>query len=64
MKINNSKLVNRFVSKSRQIKNKLTGHHGHQEFTNDETDLADSKLSSKVLFIKSHLTSVYKPLSE
>ena len=64
MKTNNSKLVNRFISKSKQIKNKLTGHHGHQEFKNDETDLADSKMSSKFLFIKSHLTSVYKPLSE
>ena len=32
MKMNNSKLVNRFLSKSKQIKNKLIGHHGHQEF--------------------------------
>ena len=46
MKTNNSKLVNRFISRSKQIKNKLTGHHGHQEFKNDETDLADSKMSS------------------
>ena len=59
-----AKIVTRIVSKTKSLKNKLTGHHGHQEFTNDETDFADSKLSSKVLFIKSHLTSVYKPLSD
>ena len=64
MKMNNSKLVNRFLSKSKQIKNKLTGHHGHQEFKNVETDSTDSKLTSKVLFMKSHLISMYKPLSE
>ena len=59
----NSKLVNRLVSKTRHIKNKLTGHHGHQEFKNDD-DQADSKISSKVVFIKSQLTPMYKPLLE
>ena len=59
--MNNSKLVNRFLSKSKQIKNKLTGHHGHQEFKNDD-DQTDSKFRSKVVFIKSQLTPTYKPL--
>ena len=62
MKIQNSKIVNRLISKSKQIKNKLTGNHGHQELKNDEIDQKDSKLSSKDLFIKSHLTDMYKPL--
>ena len=57
----NSKLVNRLVSKTRHIKNKLTGHHGHQEFKNDD-DQTDSKISSKVVVIKSQLTPMYKPL--
>ena len=57
----NSKLVNRLVSKTRHIKNKLTGHHGHQEFKNDD-DQTDSKISSKVVLFKSQLTPMYKPL--
>ena len=52
MKMNNSKLVNRLISKTKHIKNKLTRHHGHQEFKNDD-DQANSKISSKVAFIKS-----------
>ena len=63
-KMGQAKIVTRIVSKTKSLKNKFTGHHGHQEFTNDATDLAVSKFSSKVLFIKSHLTPVYKPLSE
>ena len=61
MKMNNSKLVNRLISKTKHIKNKLTGHHGHQEFKNDD-DQTDSRISSKVVFIKSQLTPMYKPL--
>ena len=63
MKMINSKLVNRLVSKTRHIKNKLTGHHRHQEFKNDD-DQTDSKINSKVVFIKSQLTPMYKPLLE
>ena len=59
--MNNSKLVNRFIAKTKHIKNKLTGHHGHQEFKNDD-DQANSKIISKVVFIKSQLTPMYKPL--
>ena len=61
MKMNNSKLVNRFISKTKHIKNKLTRHHGHQEFKNDD-DQTNSKISSKVVLIKSQLTPMYKPL--
>ena len=59
----NSKIVNRLVSKTKLIKNKLTGHHGHQELKNDD-DQTDSKISPKVLLIKTQLTPMYKPLSE
>ena len=61
MKMNNSKLVNRFISKTKHIKNKLTRHHGHQEFKNDD-DQIDSKFNSNVIFIKSQLTPMYKAL--
>ena len=59
--MNNSKLVNRFISKTKHMKNKLTGHHGHQEFKNDD-DQTDSKINSKVVCIKSQLTPMYKAL--
>ena len=59
--MNNSKLLNRFISKTKHVKNKLTGHYGHQEFKNDD-DQANSKISSKVAFIKSELTLMFKAL--
>ena len=59
--MNNSKLINRFISKTKHIKNELTGHHGHQEFKNDD-DQTDSKINSKVVFINTQLTLMYKPL--
>ena len=65
MKMTNSKLVNRLISKTKHIKNKLTAHNGHQEFKNDDDVMqTDSRISSKVVFIKSQLTPMYKPLSE
>ena len=60
MKMNNSNLVNRFILKTKHIKNKLTGHHSHQKFKNAD-DQTDSKIRSKVVFIKSQLTPIYKP---
>jgi len=60
MKVDNSKFLNRFISESRPVKNKLIGHYGHQQFKKNATESTYSKLSSKILFIKSNITSVYK----
>ena len=73
MKVASSKIVNRMVSNTKRIKNKLI-KNGHEEFENDDTDempttgrILKSKKSaknSKLVYLKSRLSLSYKPLSE
>ena len=72
MKVASSKIVNRMVSNTKRIKNKLV-KNGREEFENDDTDemptgrILKSKKSaknSKLVYLKSQLSLSYKPLSE
>ena len=73
MKVASSKIVNRMVSNTKRIKNKLV-KNGREEFENDDTDempttnrILKSKKStknSKLIYLKSQLSLSYKPLSE
>ena len=73
MKVASSKIVNRMVSNTKRIKNKLV-KNGREEFENDDTEdvattgrVLKSKKSAKnsqILFLKSQLSLSYKPLSE
>ena len=71
MKVN-SKIVNRMVSNTKRIKNKLV-NNGRQEFENENdsddmpTRILKSKKSaaknSKLIYLKSQLSLSYKPLA-
>ena len=73
MKVANSKIVNRMVSNTKRIKNKLV-KNGREEFENDDADempttgrilkSKKSAKSSKLVYLKSQLSLSYKPLSE
>ena len=73
MKVASSKIVNRMVSNTKRIKNKLV-KNGREEFENDDTDemptsnrilkTKKSTKSSKLVYLKSQLSLSYKPLSE
>ena len=66
MNPNQAKIVNRLVSKTKCLKNKLTGHHGHKEFQNEGPDTSGifiSSKTSKLSAVKNFLKPSYKPLS-
>ena len=72
MKVANSKLVSRMVSNTKRIRNKLV-RNGREEFENDDTEEIPSRIlkskksaskNSKLIYLKSQLSSSYKPLSE
>ena len=63
-----AKIVTRFVSKTKCLKNKLAGHHGHHEFQNEDAE--ESRIckstktgSSKIASVKNLFKPSYKPLS-
>ena len=67
-KMGQAKIVTRFVSKTKCLKNKIIGHHGHHEFRNE--DLEESRTSkptrtgsSKIASVKNLFKPSYKPLS-
>ena len=60
------KIVNCIVSKTKCLKNKLTGHHGHQEFQNEGYEgsrITSASKSSKLSAVKSLFKPAYKPIS-
>lgn len=69
MKASTSKLVNRMVSKTKHIKNKML-KNGHEELKNEDSNqiattpnkIPKSK-SIKLLCLKSQFTPTYRPLS-
>ena len=73
MKVASSKIVNRMVSNTKRIKNKLV-KNGREEFENNDTEdmpttgrtlkSKKSAKNSKILYLKSQLSLSYKPLSE
>lgn len=71
-KMGQAKIVTRLVSKTKCLKNKLTGQHGHQEFQNEcsraseelsRTSEATKTRSSKLASMKNLFKPSYKPLS-
>ena len=72
MKVANSKIVSRMVSNTKRIRNKLV-KNGREEFENDDSEEIPSRIlkskksalkSSKIIYLKSQLSTAYKPLSE
>ena len=68
-KMGQAKIVTCIVSKTKSLKNKFTGHHGHQEFQNEVIE-EPSRISKPIKTGSSKLASVknlfkpsYKPLS-
>jgi len=69
MKVTTSKLVNKMVSKTLDIKNKML-KNGHEELKNEDLNqiaTARNKIqkskNTKLLYLKSQLTPTYRPLS-
>ena len=66
-KMGQAKIVTRIVSKTKSLKNKFTGHHGHQEFQNEVIEepsrISKSTKSSKLASVKNIFKPSYKPLS-
>ena len=66
-KMGKAKIVTRIVSKTKSLKNKLTGHHGHQEFQNEVIEepsrISKSTKNSKLASVKNIFKPSYKPLS-
>ena len=69
MKASTLKLVNRMVSKTKHIKNKML-KNGHEELKNEDSkQIATSRnkipksKNTNLLYLKSQLTSTYRPLS-
>ena len=67
-KMRQAKIVTRLVSKTKCLKNKLTGHHGHHEFQNEDSE--ESRIckstktgSSKIASVKNLFKPSYKPLA-
>ena len=69
MKVTTSKLVKKMVSKTLDIKNKML-KNGHEELKNEDLNqiaTARNKIrkskNTNLLYLKSQLTSTYRPLS-
>ena len=63
-----AKIVTRFVSKTKSLKNKLARHHGHHEFQNEDPEESRTSKptktgSSKIASVKNLFKPSYKPLS-
>ena len=63
-----TKIITRLVSKTKCLKNKFTGHHGHHEFQNEDPEESRTSKpsrtdSSKIASMKNLFKPSYKPLS-
>ena len=67
-KMGQSKIITVFVSKTKSLKNKLAGHHGHHEFQNEDPEESRTSKptktgSSKIASVKNLFKPSYKPLA-
>ena len=69
-KMGQSKIITVFVSKTKSLKNKLAGHHGHHEFQNEDAEESTGRIckstktgNSKIASVKNLFKPSYKLLS-